>query len=250
MSTRKENKLTTKSIKDLFLKILGRHDTQGVITEAPSEEVIENLIEKALGEKAGTVKPVRQVKSDEAVSEAIPSEEEAGSEEVARSDEPVESDETSNFNEIAIGEKGSTGEAENAVCEQPEGEAGEEKANESSCPYILKRNIVASLQEIRKFAEEHNLASAMIKALLTLLAEMAIDALKGKVSGTVLAILLNAMNFDKARSEAYREGEIAGRNAQIIEKHFPSTDDGLPHLASGPSPESVKEDIFSIARNA
>ena len=249
MSTRKENKLTTKSIKDLFLKILGRHDTQGVITEAPSEEVIENLIEKALGEKTGAVKPVRPVKSDEAVSEATPSEEETGSEEAARSDEPVESDETSNFNEIAIGEKGSTGETENAVCEQPEGEAGEEKANES-CPYVLKRNIVASLQEIRKFAEEHNLASAMIKALLTLLAEMAIDALKGKVSGTVLAILLNAMNFDKARSEAYREGEIAGRNAQIIEKHFPSTDDGLPHLASGPSPESVKEDIFSIARNA
>lgn len=119
-----------------------------------------------------------------------------------------------------------------------------------SCSYMLKRNIVASLEEIRKFAEEHHLASAMVKALLTLLAEMVINALKGKVSGAALAVLLNALNFDKARSEAYREGEIAGRNAQIIEKHFPSTDDGLPHLSGGANPEKEGVDIFSIAKQA
>ena len=129
-------------------------------------------------------------------------------------------------------------------------EAPGSSTSHSKCPYVLKRNIVASLQEIRKFAEEHNLASAMIKALLTLLAEMAINALKGKVSGTALAVLLNAMNFDKAKSEAYREGEIAGRNAQIMEKHFPSTDDGLPHLSSGAKNTGSTTDIFSIAREA
>ena len=120
--------------------------------------------------------------------------------------------------------------------------------NPAKCPYILKRNIVASLQEIRKFAEENHLAAAMVRALLTLLAEMALNALKGKVSGTALAILLNAMNFDKARTEAYREGEIAGRNAKIMEKHFPKTDDGLPHL-NGTSTPTASHDIFNIARD-
>lgn len=118
-----------------------------------------------------------------------------------------------------------------------------------SCPYMMKRNIVESLQEVRRFAEEHHLAAAMVRALLTLLAEMAVNALRGKVSGTVLAVLLNALNFDKARAEAYRDGEIAGRNAQIMEKHFPTTDDGLPHLASGVK-DSKGEDIFSIAKDA
>ena len=134
--------------------------------------------------------------------------------------------------------------------DNPDNAENADNSDNPSCSYMLKRNIVASLEEIRKFAEEHHLASAMVKALLTLLAEMVINALKGKVSGAALAVLLNALNFDKARSEAYREGEIAGRNAQIIEKHFPSTDDGLPHLSGGANPEKEGVDIFSIAKQA
>ena len=122
--------------------------------------------------------------------------------------------------------------------------------NEKGCSYAMRRNIVESLQEIRRFAEEHHLASTMVKALLTLLAEMAINALKGKVSGAVMAVLLNSMNFEKARSEAYKEGEIAGRNAQIMERHFPKTDDGLPHLHGSTTPGKDPGSIFSIAREA
>ena len=48
-----------------------------------------------------------------------------------------------------------------------------------------------------------------------MLAEMAIEALRGKVSGTVLAILLNALNYEKDKEAAYRQGELDGRNAKM-----------------------------------
>ena len=142
-------------------------------------------------------------------------------------------------------EEGFTG-----VAEDENGVAEDENKEGSCCSYAMKRNIVASLQEIRKFAEEHDLAATMVKALLTLLAEMALNALKGKVSGTVLAILLNALNYDRARAEAYKEGEIAGRNAKIITQYFPHTEDGLPDLPGNGGISEEKTDIFSIARDA
>ena len=201
-------------------QILGKHEEDLKEIHSPSPETVENLISRV--SETG-------FKKEEAAD--IPTLEDSG---VIRKD--AEASGSSTFKEERKQDE-----------EKPK---EEESQQDSKCPYVLKRNIVASLQEIRKFAEEHNLASAMIKALLTLLAEMAINALKGKVSGTALAVLLNAMNFDKAKSEAYREGEIAGRNAQIMEKHFPSTDDGLPHLSSGAKNTGSTSDIFSIAREA
>lgn len=118
------------------------------------------------------------------------------------------------------------------------------------CTYAMKRNIVASLQEIRRFAEEHHLASAMVKALLFTLAEMLLNALKGKVGGAALALLLNAITYDKARADAYREGETAGRNATIKEKYFPTTDDGIPHFSSGNASHAPHDDFFTFAKGA
>lgn len=119
-----------------------------------------------------------------------------------------------------------------------------------SCPYAMKRNIVVSLNEIRQFAEENKLASAMVRALLTTLAELVLNALKGKVSGAMLALVLNALNFDKARNEAYKEGEIAGRNQKITEEYFPKNDDGLPHIQDKGMPIDTRSDIFTFARKA
>lgn len=131
----------------------------------------------------------------------------------------------------------------------PEKNPAEEKVKES-CPYALKRNIVESLQEIRRFAEENQLAATMMKAILTLLAEMAVNVLKGKVNGTVLAMLLNALTYERAKADAYREGELAGRNAEIIMKHFPEEGDPskLPDLKGTFTKRG--ENIFSMAREA
>lgn len=128
-------------------------------------------------------------------------------------------------------------------------EEGEPEGKES-CPYATRRAIVESLAEIRRFAEEHKLATTVVKALLTLLAEIAIGALRGKVSGKVLDLLLKALHYDSDRLEAYAEGERAGRNAKISMEIFPAQDQELPDingaLVSPPAPAS----IFDIARDA
>lgn len=57
-------------------------------------------------------------------------------------------------------------------------------------------------------------------------------------------------SHQEAIKEAYRQGEIAGRNAQIEEKYFPKTDDGIPHFRGRPSRHISSADIFSMAREA
>ncbi len=183
----------------------------------PAPEVVTTLIEIASGEREGPEKGG----GPEAEGAPEGREQQGGGEKTGNGDEA---------------------ENEEAAYEDP----GEKRG----CSYAMKRNIVASLQEIRRFAEEHDLASAMVKALLTMLAEMAIEALRGKVSGTVLAILLNALNYEKDKEAAYRQGELDGRNAKIVAEYFPEEDDGLPHLKGGSGREVKSPDIFSVAKEA
>ncbi len=132
---------------------------------------------------------------------------------------------------------------------------------QESCPYALKRNIVESLREIRKFAEENDLAASMVRALLSLLAEMAVGALKGKVSGTILESLLKIFNYEREREksalryqldkeEAYRQGVIAGRNARIEIEEFPAVTEDVPNLKGNTTPDSSGASIFRIASEA
>lgn len=109
----------------------------------------------------------------------------------------------------------------------------------------------------------------MVRALLTLLAEMALGALKGKVSGTILEALLKIFNYERMKEEAdlrsqldkeeilrvkeesYRLGEIAGRNARISREIFPEQPAEVPDLKGTPvAGGSEKPDIFSMARQA
>lgn len=135
------------------------------------------------------------------------------------------------------------------------GEAGNGKSGKTgkserseSCPYATKRAIVESLAEIRRFAEEHKLAATVVRALLSLLAEMAVGALKGKVSGKVLDLLLKAVRYDKARMEAYAEGENAGRNARIRMEIFPAQEGELPDINGPIHTPPAPASIFDIAR--
>ena len=124
---------------------------------------------------------------------------------------------------------------------------GEEKRG---CPYATKRAIVASLQEIRRFAEEHQLASTVVKALLTLLAEIALDALKGKVSGRILEALLKALNYDRDKKTAYSEGRKEGANDKIEMVHFADKSDEVPNINGAIRPNSGAASIFDIAKAA
>ncbi|MDE6576744.1 MAG: hypothetical protein K2J82_07905 [Muribaculaceae bacterium] len=126
-------------------------------------------------------------------------------------------------------------------------EAGERK---TCCPFAVRRNIVLSLEEIRRFAEEHHLAENVIRALLTILAELAIGAMRGKVSSKALDILLKVFNYETALADAYARGEKDGRNAGIEEEYFPKESDGLPHLRGIPGHNPQLPDIFTLATQA
>ncbi len=146
-----------------------------------------------------------------------------------------------------------------------------DKDKKESCPYAMKRNIVESLREIRRFAEEHNLAAAMIRSLLSMLADMALNAMKGKVSTSILDALLKIFSYDNIKDnldsvlrekdetllqaqndieDAYRRGELAGRNAKIREEIFPAEETDLPYLKGKSSAAPSSPDIFSIAKDA
>ena len=53
-----------------------------------------------------------------------------------------------------------------------------------------------------------------------------------------------------AVDEAYQKGFIDGKNAQIEEKYFPKSNDGLPHFRGRQSKPNYTADIFSMAREA
>lgn len=113
------------------------------------------------------------------------------------------------------------------------------------CPYALKRNIVESLVEIRRFAEKHQLAAAVVRALLTLLAEIALGAMKGKVGEKALEALLKAFNYSRHVDEAY----LRGKNEAIVREYFPESDD-IPHLGGMNKEEDDENNIFRMAREA
>lgn len=133
-----------------------------------------------------------------------------------------------------------------------DGEVNEENRSspsqkKESCPYATRRAIVESFEEIRRFAEENKLASKVVSALLTFLAEAAINALRGKVSGKVLEVLLNGFTFHTACREAFKEGEKAGKNAKIETEFFPAQETELPDINGGVR-ENARDTIFDIAK--
>ncbi len=117
-----------------------------------------------------------------------------------------------------------------------------------SCPYATKRAIVESIAEIRRFAAEHKLAASVLKALLALLAEIALGALRGKISRQVLETLLHAINYELDMEEAFRKGHEDGRK-KLIEERYPSDDDGLPHI-NGTLLRPDTTSIFDVAAEA
>ncbi|MCH5227311.1 MAG: hypothetical protein J1F16_05785 [Muribaculaceae bacterium] len=58
------------------------------------------------------------------------------------------------------------------------------------------------------------------------------------------------LDREKAIKEAYRQGELAARNARIEERYFPRKEDGIPAFRGKPSAMRPAADIFSMAREA
>lgn len=125
------------------------------------------------------------------------------------------------------------GEKSSDTFEEADGaEATDKEKAKESCPYATRRAIVESIAEIRRFAEENKLAASVLKALLTLLAEIALGTLKGKVSRHILETLLRAVTYELD-----------------METRYPTDDDGLPHI-NGPLYRPDGTSIFDVAAEA
>lgn len=139
-------------------------------------------------------------------------------------------------------------EKEEPIAEVGSGSDDDGSTKKESCPYATKRAIVESLEEVRRFAQEHGLASKFVKVLLAFLAEAALNALRGKVSGKVLDVLLKGFTFDQVKDDAYKAGEKDGRNARIIVEHFPEQSGVLPNINGTMRPNSGEPTIFDLAK--
>ncbi len=182
----------------------------------PSNETVNHLLNRALGDNAAETTK-KDTKGDQAEASA-----EGASDEVS--------------------------DKAGATKDSGEGADSDEEKAKESCPYATRRAIVESIAEIRRFAEENKLATSVLKALLTLLAEIALGTMKGKVSRHILETLLRAINYEFAVDEAFKKGHIDGRN-KLIEERYPLDDDGLPHI-NGPLFRPDGTSIFDVAAEA
>lgn len=193
----KERKGIFEFLRDLFRRNMGNGPE---LPAALSEETAEKLMNRAMGEDAHATQE---------------SAEESGS----------ASDEGSGKGGDSADVSGETGAGEENA------EKGSGKVRES-CPYATRRAIVESIAEIRRFAEEHKLAASVLKSLLSLLAEIALGAMRGKVSRQILEALLRALTYELAVEDAFKKGHSEGRT-EFIEERYPADDDGLPHINGG-----------------
>lgn len=218
-----------------LVRRLGRRegDTQGALASAePTEAAGE-------GEPTG-------VAAGRHLSQKEPAEGEEKAEPAEASKEKAEPTEASK-------EKAEPSEASKEKAEPTE--AGEEK--EGACcklPMVIKRNIVNSIEEVRRFAEEHELAVTAVESVLGMILEVAVGCAEGKVSRQMLLWALRVLNYERDKAEARRKGELDGRNAAIEERYFRGRPEDVPYLTSGTDTplgdEQDEDDIFEMARSA
>lgn len=176
-----------------------------------------------------------------AISEMNPDELHAVAREEEEKEEKDEKEDEKDVKEAV--ESGQAGEADKA------GEANQPPESKKCClPFQVRRNLANSLKQIREFAERHELAMEIIEAALRILLEIAAGMAKGKVTEAMLQCALKMLNYERDKAQAHDEGVIKGRNEAIGAKYLNDTDDGLPHLTSGPAPDSAPGSIFDLAR--
>lgn len=135
--------------------------------------------------------------------------------------------------------------------------AGKTEEKEGACcrlPMVIKRNIINSIEEVRRFAEEHELAVTAVESVLGMILEVAVGCAEGKVSRQMLLWALRVLNYERDKAEARRKGELDGRNAAIEERYFRGRPEDVPYLTSGTDTplgdEQDEDDIFEMARSA
>ena len=175
--------------------------------------------------------------------------------EAAGEGEPTEAAGEGEPTGVAAGRRLSQEEPTEGDAQGSESPGAEEK--EGACcklPMVIKRNIVNSIEEVRRFAEEHELAVTAVESVLGMILEVAVGCAEGKVSRQMLLWALRVLNYERDKAEARRKGELDGRNAAIEERYFRGRPEDVPYLTSGTDTplgdEQDEDDIFEMARSA
>lgn len=137
--------------------------------------------------------------------------------------------------------------------EQANKEFAERVARNDEYESQYEKNLPASLEEIEKWASSEGINEDDIDKAFTALSKICGDFILGKVSPDSIKMILNALNHDADVANAQEEGEIAGRNAKIVEKMRNSKKgDGIQNLngRNGTPGQKKPKSIFDLAREA
>ena len=128
----------------------------------PSRETIENLINKTINRK-----PIANENEDH--------------ENIERNHEDSE-----DYRSPFLNDKEDSGSADSAGGDNHD--TTTRKAG--CCPYRLKRNIVASISEVRGFMQANNIDERAIREILTAIAEIVASVSEGKITAAILLLIL------------------------------------------------------------
>lgn len=97
-------------------------------------------------------------------------------------------------------------------------EFAEKVAKEKEYEELYDRNIEESLSGLEQMATEEGLSDEEIDKAMEYLVSICRDMMLGKFTRETVRMMLNAINHDTDVANAQEEGEVAGRNAKIVEK--------------------------------
>lgn len=150
-----------------------------------------------------------------------------------------------------------------SAIEDPERLEAIEEANREFAEKVAKndeyeaqyeKNLPESLRAIEEWSRAEGISDDEIDEAVTALSRVCGDFILGKITPDTIKMMLNALNHDADVAEAQKEGEVAGKNAKIVEKMRRSKKgDGIQPLNGRngrPAPEKRRNSIFDLAREA
>lgn len=92
-------------------------------------------------------------------------------------------------------------------------------------------NMDATLETLSAYQQENELSDEDIDSITAAWLQIVRDGVMGKLTKETIILLANALNYDADVAGAKEEGEVAGRNAKIVEKmRQAKKGDGLQNL--------------------
>ena len=118
-----------------------------------------------------------------------------------------------------------------------------------------KKNLPESLKELESWMTERGISDDELDAAIELLSKICGEFILGKITPDTVEMILKAQNHDMDVANAQEEGEVAGRNAKIVEKMRNSRKgDGITNLNGrngAPSRNANRrQSVFDLAREA